>query len=424
MVVLAFALRWLMIIVKHTYRVSSVDPLTTIPHFKFGFENGMVAGSIASGMGFSSPFGGATGQTAWLAPVYPYLTAGVFKIFGLYSESSGFVLLTLNALFSALTCIPIYLIACRFSSARVAKWTVLLWAVLPMAMYWSIRWVWETSLSALMLTTALWLTFQLEKDGRIRSWILWGGVWGVLALTNPACCSILPFAGLWICWRRWRLGVRWLAPVTIAALTFIVVITPWEVRNYATFHRVLMIRGNAAAELRMGNGPGSVGLWMAWAHPSQDPTQLAEFRRLGERAYIDKKGNQAADFIWEDPRRFVRLCVARMVYFWAGVPRPSASAVNGALHNWFFMLVSILSLGGLISLIRQRIPGVFVLLSATAFYPITYYITFPDPRYRHAIEPILVFLGTHLVFQAREFQREAAHDAAEVAEEDIGSLAA
>lgn len=423
-VAIAFAARLATVIIRHTYRMSPVDPITAIPHFKFGFESGMVAGSLASGMGFASPFGGDTGLTAWLAPAYPYLTAGVFKLFGLYTNSSAFVLLTLNSLFSALTCIPVYWIARRFSGERVAKWTAWLWALLPMAMYWSIRWLWETSLSALLLTTALWLTFKLENHGSLRWWAAWGAVWGLLALTNPACCSILPFAGIWLCWRRLRMGRKWLWPVAVSALVSLAMVTPWEVRNYQAFHQFIPIRDNAGAELRMANGPGSVGLWMAWEHPSQNPRQLSEFKRLGETGYIAKEDAEAKAFILASPVRFLRLCVTRMVYFWAGVPRPSASAIKSALHNWFFMLVSILAFGGLLQILWRRTPGGVVLLAATTIYPVAYYLTFVDPRYRHPIEPVLVFLATCLVFQARELRSQDDRNYMEIPEGDVDPVVA
>ncbi len=89
------------------------------PHFHFGFgmvrfaETGAIARSIAEGHGFSSPFGGLTGPTAWIAPVYPYMLALLFKIFGVFTSTSAIAILTLNSFFSALTCIPIYLIAER-----------------------------------------------------------------------------------------------------------------------------------------------------------------------------------------------------------------------------------------------------------------------------------------------------------------------
>ena len=69
--------------------------------------------SIAQGHGFSSPYEGSTGPTAWEPPLYPYLMAGVFKLFGIYTHASAWVLLSINSLFATLTCIPIYRIAQR-----------------------------------------------------------------------------------------------------------------------------------------------------------------------------------------------------------------------------------------------------------------------------------------------------------------------
>ena len=54
-------------------------------HFHFGFEAGRIARSIAQGEGFSSPLYEKTGPTAWLTPVYPYILAGFFKVFGIYT---------------------------------------------------------------------------------------------------------------------------------------------------------------------------------------------------------------------------------------------------------------------------------------------------------------------------------------------------
>src|SRR4029077_17906992 len=52
----------------------------------YGGETGAVAAAIASGRGFSSPLPKIkTGPTAWLTPVYPYLLAGIFKVFGIFT---------------------------------------------------------------------------------------------------------------------------------------------------------------------------------------------------------------------------------------------------------------------------------------------------------------------------------------------------
>src|SRR6266446_10802614 len=81
------------------------EVLGTVP---FEHETGSIAYSLAVGKGFSSPFRRETGPTAWLTPVYPLLVAGVFRIFGILSAKSFFVVVFLNTLFSSFACIPIF----------------------------------------------------------------------------------------------------------------------------------------------------------------------------------------------------------------------------------------------------------------------------------------------------------------------------
>src|SRR6202451_3034352 len=92
MVLIAFLVRVGWIVVAHTYRIR-----TTENNFGFGFETGRIAYSLANGMGFSSPFGGNTGPSAWTAPVYPWLVSLAFRAFGSYSPASAFVMLTFNS---------------------------------------------------------------------------------------------------------------------------------------------------------------------------------------------------------------------------------------------------------------------------------------------------------------------------------------
>src|ERR1700680_4832167 len=105
LVIVSFVLQVAMIGVCREYRTRPAED-----HFAFGWEMGRVARSIALGQGFSNPYGGNTGPTAWEPPLYPYLMAGVFKLFGTYSYASAWVLLTINSLFASLTTIPIFLI--------------------------------------------------------------------------------------------------------------------------------------------------------------------------------------------------------------------------------------------------------------------------------------------------------------------------
>jgi hypothetical protein len=86
-VVAALALR--LVVMRFTYSIQLIPLEPWRDHWAFGWETGRVARSIATGQGFSSPYPEPTGPTAHLAPVYPYLLAGVFKLFGIYTASSG-----------------------------------------------------------------------------------------------------------------------------------------------------------------------------------------------------------------------------------------------------------------------------------------------------------------------------------------------
>ena len=93
MVLIGFAVRVLWITLAHTYRIR-----TNEHNFGFGWEIGRIAYSLAQGMGFSSPFGGDTGPSAWTAPVYPWIVSLAFRAFGSYSRESAFALLTFNSM--------------------------------------------------------------------------------------------------------------------------------------------------------------------------------------------------------------------------------------------------------------------------------------------------------------------------------------
>jgi hypothetical protein len=107
-----------------------VQALSLVP---FQTETGHIAYSIASGKGFSSPFQRDTGPTAWLTPLYPYLLAGIFRLFGIYTLHSFFAALILNILFSAGTCVPIFYAGMRTAGLGVASAAAWLWALFPNA---------------------------------------------------------------------------------------------------------------------------------------------------------------------------------------------------------------------------------------------------------------------------------------------------
>jgi 4-amino-4-deoxy-L-arabinose transferase-like glycosyltransferase len=389
----ALVLRLVIMTAEHTYQIQPGQE-----NYSLGWETGKIAYSIATGEGFSSPFQGSTGPTAWVAPLYPYLVAGIFKIFGIYSSSSIWVLLAINSLFSALTCLTIYAIAEETLGIETALWSAWLWAVLPYSMYWAIRWVWETSLSAFLLSVVFLLALRLKNSAGLKLWALFGLLWGLIALSNPSLLSLLPFLLAWPCYYRMRERKRWLEPAALAMAVLLVSITPWLVRNHEVFGRFVFIRSNFGFELRLGNYEGADGFWKWQRHPSQSPGEFAAYQQMGELAFVRERGREALEFIRSHPQMFAALTLKRAFYYWAGTPRASGTPGLSRSRYPVFVLSTVLAFCGLGLQIRQKKTGALLYAALILVYPVVYYITFPHPRYRHPIEPEMMILGVYFIY--------------------------
>ncbi len=369
-----------------------------IKHFPFGFgyETGAVAYSLATGHGFASPFAGSTGPTAWLAPLYPAMCALVFKIFGCFTVVSAIVILTINSLFAALTCIPICRIAERMGARKAGLWAGWVWAGGAFFMYWPTTWIWEVSLSALLVSVLFLESLRLATNASFKSWARFGLIWGIAALTNPALLAFLPAAGLYPAYGLWRSRQEWHRPVTAAALVFALCMAPWLIRNRAVFGRWIFIRGNAPFEFSLGNYHNSNGMGWYGKHPSQNKFEWAKYERLGEVAYVAEKKQLALAFVKEYPGEFLGLCAVRIAAFWTGSPLTT----DEWFRQWFYRPLAALMLLGLIASLAYGVEGAWLFFGLMLSYPLTYYVVFAQPRYRHAIEPEMLLLSTYFVYMA------------------------
>jgi hypothetical protein len=389
-ILIAFALRTAGMWLIHSYRMNLQND-----------ESSHIAASLASGHGFSNPFGGNTGPTAWLGPVYPFLLSRIFLIFGIQTRGSVVAALVVNCFLSALTGLPIFLIARNTFGLRVAKWSLWTWTLLPYTMYWGIRWVWDTALSALLLTILFWFTLNLARSSTLKKWVLYGLLWGFAGLTNTAELAFLPFAGVWICYQQFRQGKPFLRNAVAGALLFLSVLTPWIARNYEVFHKFIPVRGNFGLEFHLGNSRDANGMWQVWLHPTQNHGEMLKYQAMGEVAYIHSKLEETLGFVRQNPGRFAFLTFAHFFYYWSEPPHVEAYFIIYQLKVFFALSAAVLAVCGLVLALRQKIQGAVLFLLLLVSYPDIYYITFPHARYRHPIEPELLILILFLVSQVR-----------------------
>jgi 4-amino-4-deoxy-L-arabinose transferase-like glycosyltransferase len=407
MVLLAFFIRVFYTLITRSYHFVGLWDL---------FEPANLARALAIGHGYSDPYVVNTGPSALIPPIYPWVASLAFRAFGVFSYGAGFVMVVFNSVFSALTCWTIYRIARRVFNQTVAVWSGWIWALSPFAIYYSVDWIWDTSMSTFLLSLLFMLTVEMEGDARLSSWFVYALVWGIAGLTNTSELAWLPFSGCWLAYQLHRHGKRFLVPALFSAAVFWLTLMPWLVRNYKVFGEVVFIRDNFGNELRAGNNSLAEGLKVIKFDSGRDPYLLALYQQMGEAAINAQQADAAKAWIAKHPQRFMVLSLRRFYLFWAGIPKSYGSDPFGGLKqvkNLLYLASSLLAMGGLFLAFKRRIHGVFLFATLLVFYPLTYYITVPEPRYRHAIEPQMVILSVFLLWSlAARFvpRRQPAHN--------------
>ncbi len=406
----ALSVRIAYMTIAHTWRVRPYGD-----HFQFGWEMARIARALVSGYGYSDPFNGHTGPTAWVTPAYPLIIAGVFKLFGVYTKLSAWVLLALNCVLNALMVRTTWEIALRCFNPSVARWSAWLWALYPAAMQYAVKWIWEMTLTAFLFSCVIVLALRMRGIGErpddpgprqtVGRWAVFGLLWGLIALSNPEICIMLPVMGVWILAGAGLAWPRQIGNAAVGAVLCLALIAPWSWRNWEAFHHFVPLRGNFGAELYLGNGPGAVGLLMEYNHPGESSGQLRLYREMGEVRYVAMRGEKARAIIRSDWPRFWALSAKRLYYFWFSVPHPSDDAPYVEYgRNLNYQFTSIAGLLGLLLALRRRIPGAWLFAACFALLPLLYYFVTVHARFRHPFEPLIVILAVYL-FQSAEKSR-------------------
>jgi 4-amino-4-deoxy-L-arabinose transferase-like glycosyltransferase len=401
-----FLVRVLYITLAHTYRVR-----LTQDHFQFGWEMGRIARALVTGYGYADPFVGHTGPTAWVPPLYPLLLAAIFKLFGVYSALSAWVILTINSVFSAATALFVYEIAARCYNQRVAVWSAWLWALYPAALQYAVHWIWEMSLTAMLFTWILVLALRMRSigeaspDAKAQStgrWLLFGALWGLIALSNATLLLFLPVCDIWIVQPALRSRIIF-RNAALASIVFLSFITPWLLRNWNAFHAFIPMRSNLGVELWAWNNQDANAISLgAPIQPSAGDQRFLAYSHMGELAYSRYCGALAKAWISSHPMQFMLLSIKRFYFYWVSVPHPIDNkplVEYGRELN--YCLFSLTGLMGLALSIRKRIPASGLFAFAFLLLPLTYYFVSVAARFRHPLEPLIAIFTVYLFQSAR-----------------------
>lgn len=403
-VIAAFCLRAALLVASHY-----AEDRHTIALQVVGREAQLIASSLASGKGFANAFAGYEMPTAWLAPVYPAFLSLGFRLYPINVTDGGLYFgQFLNAAFSAFTCWPVCWLGGRLAGARIGLAAAWAWVVMPFAILFPLEWVWDQSLSALVLAVLLCVTYQVrEAAEESAAWAGYGCLWGLAALANPTLCVLLPFLLAWIAVGRVRAGAAVRAPVGKVMLLFLLCLAPWTARNYFTLDGFVFVKSNFGLELWLGNNmqvPAD-DVFAPRLHPMENFHELLPLVFQGEPNYSRAKERQAVEFIRTHPGTFLELVARRIGDTWTADfdsrHDPWVTVLHaGRAEVWFDTLLSVAALAGLVLALARNADEAMPLALAVVAFPIPYYITHTTLRYRHPIDPVLTILAVYAIAAA------------------------
>jgi hypothetical protein len=364
--VLAVAARVLVAVVY--FRSNQVVPLVN-----WGYENVSIALAMLNGQGFSSPFHFPSGPTAFMPPGYPVLILGFMRILGI-GAAATLAVVAFQIVLSILTVAIVQKVARRYFGARTGNFAGFLCAVAVPLLIAPI-YIWDTCLSALILLAAI----AVAPDLRDRKDFAFAGLGCALAtLINPALLFALLAVFGWAAWRA-RI-IPWLG-----LCVFLIAFSPWPIRNYAVMHAFVPLRDNFGYELSNGNHNGSNGDSAQVTDPWRSPEEQQLFLAEGELAYMHQKDLLARSWIIAHPGEFAKFTAIRFARFWTGSSKAPAPMM---MPLWALALI------GLVWLWRSR--QMFLLFALPlVIYPLPYYITHADVRFRFVLDPLLVILAAY-----------------------------
>ena len=402
----AFALR--MFLLCSDWRSQPNPVMANLP---YGYELGQVAKAIASGKGFSSPLGILpTGATIWFTPIYPFLIAGIFKLWGIFTPTSHILIQTMNCAFASLTIIPIHGIARRAFGEGVAVGAAWTWVFLPTALSYPIEWVWDTALIALVFSLIFWATLAMRERSGILAWASYSALWALGVLINPSILSLFPFFLGWLIWEARKTPTPWFKPAAAALVVFAICMVPWTVRNYRVFGRFVVLRSNFGLELWLGNNPEVIDTMGQGQHPAGNLEEAEEYKRIGEIAYMAEKRQVAFAYMRTHPGVTLNLIFRRFIDTWlASTESPmDVWATGNLVSRSIFLLnfpLSMLCFLGALYVYRSGRPEAFPFAMVPLIFPLVFYLTHSTLRYRFPIDPIILILAmsaaAHLISLAR-----------------------
>ena len=331
--------------------------------------------------------------TAYWPIGYPLFLAIIYWIFG-----HGYLAVHLiSLLLSLCICILTYVIAKRLVGPVTARLSLVILVLFPGQIFYTNVLSSEILFTALLLLMIL-ILLKTREHTPVLVPLTVGLLLGLLVMVRAVALALPLLIVLFLIKssRRSFVGLR---NGILAVLVTCLVLLPWMLRNKRVLD-TFSIATSGGINLYIGNSPISSGSWV-WTreNPFEDlsaPNEV-ENNRLGYKL--------ATRFITADPLGFIIRGIKKEVYMFATDFGPIAKELDLAAQahrvdgfvilnvvgQTYYLLVLILSAGGLFLLVRdkrRRKPGLYLLMGIFAYWLAIHFIFFGIDRFHFPLVPI------------------------------------
>ncbi len=361
----------------------------------------------------------------FLRPLYPYLLALVYAVFGIRVLPVQLI----QALLSAISCLLLYESAQRIFGRRPAIFASFGFALTGILVFYTgtLLYVEITVLFSLLF---LWLVLKAADSGsRPWLWIAAGICFGLLVICRPELLLVFPFVFLWL-WRRFANRQSPVAnpssssphPSPLAsrpglllmAVAAVVVILSVPIRNYVVARDPVLFTAHSGINFYYGNNPSADGTWQPTAELERGPgfsherlkriSRTINGREVSWSAASTYWTQQDLRFITHQPGAYLKLLGRKLALFLSNYEVPNdyypetARAVSLPLKLAFinFGMVLALALPGMVwawSRRRWALPA-YLFVSAYLVSSLLFYVL---SRLRAPVIPfLLMFAGFSL----------------------------
>jgi 4-amino-4-deoxy-L-arabinose transferase-like glycosyltransferase len=225
--------------------------------------------------------------------------------------------------------------------------------------------------------------------------ILAGLTLGYAALTRPFAMLLLPALALVLLWKHPTRSLHRLAVTTLFAITFVLPIAPWTIRNYTIFHKLIPVASNGGSTFYGANNdrvllePRHWGGWVSTRYLPHRDYIMAQPDEIAHDAAEWKLGITWCREHWTTlpllaTFKFIRLWLPDM---------QSANPLYVAIQLVGYTPYFLLYLLGLLTLARHsqlRTPAWLTLHTCILVTVLTALIFWGSPRFRDANTVILM----------------------------------